>query len=85
MAGKVEFEAANEPGVDAKAVAAASSSEDGSDAGLPTYALEDGSSASREAFLASFSAEENHRIMRKVDRKFLFIIGMMYILKNVSS
>lgn len=47
--------------------------------------LGDGSAENREAFLASFTAEENHRIMRKVDRKFLLIIGMMYILKNVSA
>jgi hypothetical protein len=83
MAAEVNFDTATSPDIDTKGVATASSSEDASDAGLPT--LGDGSPASREAFLASFTADENHRIMRKVDRKFLLIIGMMYILKNVRS
>jgi hypothetical protein len=77
MASKVDFE----PEVQTKADTGVSgSSTEGSEVGLPI--LEDGH-GNREAFLASFSADENHRIMRKVDRKFLFIIGMMYILKNV--
>ncbi|KAI9710336.1 MAG: hypothetical protein M1820_002831 [Bogoriella megaspora] len=37
----------------------------------------------KETFLASFTAEENHTIMRKVDRRFLFLIGMMYLIKNI--
>jgi hypothetical protein len=37
----------------------------------------------REAFLSTFSAEEDKRIMRKVDRRFLLLIGLMYMLKNV--
>ncbi|EHY56655.1 hypothetical protein HRR83_002260 [Exophiala dermatitidis] len=37
----------------------------------------------REAFLSSFSAEEDKKIMRKVDKRFLLLIGLMYVLKNV--
>ncbi|EXJ80493.1 hypothetical protein A1O1_08638 [Capronia coronata CBS 617.96] len=37
----------------------------------------------REAFLSSFTAEDDRRIMRKVDKRFLLLIGMMYILKNI--
>lgn len=40
-------------------------------------------SNSREAFLSSFTQADNKRIMRKVDRRFLLIIGMMYLIKNV--
>lgn len=35
------------------------------------------------AFLASFSPEEDKAIRRKVDRRFLWLIGLMYIIKNV--
>jgi len=38
----------------------------------------------RKAFLASYSAEEDKEIRRKVDRRFLWLIGLIYILKNVS-
>jgi hypothetical protein len=37
----------------------------------------------KEAFLSSFTAEEDRRIMRKVDKRFLLLIGLMYMLKNV--
>ncbi|KAK7900059.1 hypothetical protein LTR67_003805 [Exophiala xenobiotica] len=37
----------------------------------------------RNTFLSSFSAEEDKAIMRKVDRRFLLLIGLMYMLKNV--
>ncbi|EXJ79705.1 hypothetical protein A1O3_07988 [Capronia epimyces CBS 606.96] len=37
----------------------------------------------REAFLSSFTAEEDRKIMRKVDKRFLLLIGLMYILKNI--
>lgn len=40
--------------------------------------------ADRIAFLSSFSPEEDKRIRRKVDWRFLWLIGMMYIIKNVS-
>ncbi|KAL3425086.1 high-affinity nicotinic acid transporter [Phlyctema vagabunda] len=37
----------------------------------------------RATFLASFTREEEKSIMRKVDRKFLLLIGCMYLIKNV--
>ena len=37
----------------------------------------------RNAVLSSFSAEEDKAVMRKVDRRFLLLIGLMYMLKNV--
>ena len=37
----------------------------------------------RAAFLATFSAEEEKSIMRKVDKRFLIIIGFMYMIKQV--
>ncbi|EXJ58771.1 hypothetical protein A1O7_06201 [Cladophialophora yegresii CBS 114405] len=37
----------------------------------------------REAFLSFFTAEEDRKIMRKVDKRFLLLIGLMYMLKNV--
>ena len=40
--------------------------------------------ADRIAFLSSFSPEEDKAIRRKVDWRFLWLIGMMYIIKNVS-
>jgi hypothetical protein len=39
--------------------------------------------ADRRAFLSSFSPEEDKAIRRKVDWKFLWLIGLMYIIKNV--
>lgn len=39
--------------------------------------------ADRVAFLSSFSPEEDKAIMRKVDKRFLLLIGLMYIIKNV--
>jgi hypothetical protein len=47
--------------------------------------LHSDAAADRVAFLSSFSPEEDKAIMRKVDRRFLWLIGMMYIIKNVSS
>ena len=41
-------------------------------------------SQSREEFLATFTPEEEKAIMRKVDKRFLFLIGMMLVIKNVS-
>ena len=40
-------------------------------------------SQSKAEFLSSFTQEENKAIMRKVDRRFLLIIGLMYVIKNV--
>ncbi|KAL4885884.1 putative vitamin H transporter [Aspergillus karnatakaensis] len=37
----------------------------------------------RVAFLATFSAEEEKKIMRKVDRRFLVLIGLMFMAKNI--
>ena len=37
----------------------------------------------REAFLASFTPAEDKNIMRKVDRRFLLLIGILYMTKNV--
>ncbi|VUC31503.1 unnamed protein product [Clonostachys rosea] len=37
----------------------------------------------RAAFLATFSAEEDKAIMRKVDWRFLWLIGVIYLIKNV--
>jgi hypothetical protein len=44
-----------------------------------------GSHNDKEAFLSSFTAAEGKAIIRKVDRRFLLIIGMMYLIKNVST
>lgn len=38
----------------------------------------------RAAFLATFSAEEERAIMRKVDIRFCLLIGVMFMVKNVS-
>lgn len=38
----------------------------------------------RVAFLATFSAEESKSIMRKVDRRFFVLIGVMFMFKSVS-
>ena len=40
--------------------------------------------AERRAFLSTFSPEEDKAIRRKVDYWFLWLIGLMYIIKNVS-
>ncbi|EHK97616.1 putative tartrate transporter [Glarea lozoyensis 74030] len=46
--------------------------------GLKSDAYED-----RKAFLSSFSPEEDKAIRRKVDMRFLWLIGLMYIIKNI--
>ena len=38
----------------------------------------------RRAFLSSFTQKEEKAIMRKVDRRFLLLIGLMYLIKTVS-
>jgi hypothetical protein len=40
---------------------------------------------SKQAFLPSFTQAENKAIMRKVDRRFLLLIGILYMTKNVRS
>lgn len=37
----------------------------------------------REEFLASFSPQEKKHIRRKVDKRFLLLIGLMYMVKQV--
>jgi hypothetical protein len=37
----------------------------------------------KAAFLATFTPEEEKMIMRKVDRRFLLLIGLMYMIKTV--
>lgn len=39
---------------------------------------------SKEAFLATFTPEDDAKIMRKVDRRFLLLIGILYMTKNLS-
>lgn len=50
----------------------------------PSNVSETSLAFNRETFLASFTAEEDKAIMRKVDLRFLCLIGCMYLLKNVS-
>jgi len=38
----------------------------------------------KAAFLATFTAEDEKRIMRKVDMRFVFLAGVMYLIKQVS-
>jgi hypothetical protein len=57
--------------------------EDGLNAEEKAIQSSSSSLTDREAFLSSFTAEEDRKIMRKVDKRFLLLIGLMYILKNV--
>ncbi|KAH8682063.1 permease of the major facilitator superfamily [Xylariales sp. PMI_506] len=43
----------------------------------------DGSDEGRKAFLATFDAAEDKAIMRKVDRRFLLLIGLIYMIKSI--
>ena len=56
----------------------------GSESGPSLESVHNDAAAERIAFLSSFSPEEDKSIRRKVDWKFLWLIGMMYIIKNVS-
>lgn len=47
-----------------------------------TAALHDGTDDGRKAFLATFTADEDKAIMRKVDMRFLWLIGITYLIKN---
>lgn len=40
---------------------------------------------SKEAFLATFTPQDDRNVMRKVDRRFLLLIGILYMTKNVSA
>jgi hypothetical protein len=39
----------------------------------------------KAAFLASFILEEEKKILRKIDYRFLVLIGLMYMIKQVRS
>jgi hypothetical protein len=38
----------------------------------------------KTAFLATFTPQDDKDIMRKVDKRFLLLIGILYMTKNVS-
>lgn len=38
----------------------------------------------KAAFLSTFSADEEKKIMRKVDKVFILLTGIMYLIKQVS-
>lgn len=65
--------------------------QDGTDiVGSPTddfssATLRDGTEQGNKAFLASFSAADDKAIMRKVDWRFLWLIGITYLIKNNES
>jgi hypothetical protein len=40
---------------------------------------------SKAAFLATFTPQDDKDVMRKVDRRFLLLIGILYMTKNVSN
>jgi hypothetical protein len=40
---------------------------------------------SKAAFLATFTPQDDKDVMRKVDRRFLLLIGILYMTKNVST
>lgn len=54
-----------------------------SDPGAVSESVHSDAAAERIAFLSSFSPEEDKAIRRKVGWRFLWLIGMMYIIKNV--
>jgi len=39
----------------------------------------------KAAFLSTFTAEDEKRIMRKVNMRFVFLAGVMYLIKQVCS
>lgn len=45
-------------------------------------ALHDGTDHGKKQFLDSFTASEDKAIMRKVDMRFLWLIGITYLIKN---
>nr|OQO22109.1 hypothetical protein B0A51_12558 [Rachicladosporium sp. CCFEE 5018] len=58
--------------------AAEISSNDGGSESLPPTAASD-----KAAFLATFSRAEDKAIMKKVDRRFLLLVGILYMTKNI--
>ncbi|KAI9829510.1 MAG: hypothetical protein M1819_006330 [Sarea resinae] len=51
--------------------------------GVSVRKYDDSSNEDRAAFLSSFSPEEEKHIMRKVDYRFLVLIGLMYLIKTI--
>lgn len=45
-------------------------------------ALHYGTELGKKQFLGTFTAEEDKAIMRKVDMRFLWLIGITYLIKN---
>lgn len=45
-------------------------------------ALHDGTDQGKKQFLSTFTADEDKAIMRKVDMRFLWLIGITYLIKN---
>lgn len=45
-------------------------------------AFHDGTEQGKKQFLATFTADEDKAIMRKVDMRFLWLIGITYLIKN---
>lgn len=52
---------------------------------LSAATLHDGTKEGKKAFLASFTTAEDKAIMRKVDWRFLWLIGITYLIKNSKS
>lgn len=55
---------------------------------VPNAVLENNESQStfdKKAFLSTFTKDEDRAVMRKVDKRFLVLIGTMYLMKNVSA
>lgn len=59
---------------------------DGASTGSPAPATVEtiADAGSSEAFLASFTPEDDKAIIRKVDKRFLLLIGVLYMTKTVS-
>ncbi|KAJ5899570.1 MFS general substrate transporter [Penicillium taxi] len=55
----------------------------GADSIGASNSIQGNAEAERAAFLATFSAEEDKAIMRKVDWRFLWLIGLIYLIKNI--
>ncbi|KAI9935109.1 hypothetical protein ASPWEDRAFT_116819 [Aspergillus wentii DTO 134E9] len=49
----------------------------------PTSSTEVTADEERKALLRSFTPEDDKRIRRKIDRRFLWLIGMIYIIKTI--
>ena len=56
-----------------------------SDSEIGRPAARDEEDAARKALLQSFTPEEDRIVRRKIDWRFLPLIGMMYLVKTVGS